>query len=57
MQCEKTSTGIALVVDGQRFTKAMSLGTIGNNVQVAVGAHPGSEFFRGSLDEAIIQIG
>jgi hypothetical protein len=57
VQCVKTSTNIQLVVDGQTFTQAASLGTIGNTVQVAVGAHPGSEFFRGSLDEASIQIG
>jgi hypothetical protein len=57
VQCVKTSTNIQLVVDGQTFTQAASLGTIGNTVQVAVGAHPGAEFFRGSLDEASIQIG
>ena len=57
IQCVKTSTSIQLVVDGQTFTKAASLGTISNTVQVAVGAHPGAEFFRGSLDEASIQVG
>jgi hypothetical protein len=57
VQCVKTSTNIKLVVDGLAFTQAASLGTIGNNVQVAVGAHPGAEFFQGSLDEASIQIG
>ena len=57
VQCVKTSTGIQLVVDGQTFSKAGSLGTISNTVQVAVGAHPGSEFFQGFLDEASIQIG
>lgn len=57
IQCVKTSTNIQLIVDGQTFTKSASLGTISNTVQVAVGAHPNSEFFRGSLDEASIQIG
>jgi laminin G domain protein len=57
VQCVKTSTNIQLVVDGQTFAKSGSLGTISNTVQVAVGAHPGAEFFRGSLDEASIQIG
>jgi hypothetical protein len=57
VQCVKTSTNIQLVVDGQTFTKAASLGTISNTVQVAIGAHPNAEFFRGSLDEASIQIG
>jgi hypothetical protein len=57
VQCVKTSTGIQLVVDGQTFTKTGSMGTISNNVQVAVGAHPGAEFFQGFLDEASIQLG
>jgi concanavalin A-like lectin/glucanase superfamily protein len=57
VQCVKTSTGIQLVVDGQTFSKAGALGTIGNTVQVVLGAHPGSEFFQGFLDEASIQIG
>jgi hypothetical protein len=57
VQCVKTATNIQLIVDGARFTKTASLGTISNTVQVAVGSHPGSEFFRGSLDEASIQIG
>ena len=53
----KTATNIQLIVDGAKFTKAASLGTISNTVQVVVGSHPGAEFFRGSLDEASIQIG
>jgi hypothetical protein len=57
VQCVKTSTGIKLVVDGQTFSKAASLGTISNTVQVVLGSHPNSEFFKGSLDEASIQIG
>ena len=56
VQCVKTSTNIQLIVDGQTFTKSASLGTIGNTVQAVIGAHPNSEFFRGSLDEASIQI-
>ena len=57
VQCVKTATNIQLIVDGAKFTKTASLGTISNTVQVAVGSHPGAEFFRGSLDEASIQIG
>jgi hypothetical protein len=57
VQCVKTSTGIQLVVDGQTFSKAASLGTISNTVQVVLGSHPNAEFFKGSLDEASIQIG
>ena len=57
VQCVKTATNIQLIVDGAKFTKTASLGTISNTVQVVVGSHPGSEFFRGLLDEASIQIG
>jgi hypothetical protein len=57
VQCVKTSTSIQLIVDGQAFTTAASLGTISNAVQVVLGAHPNAEFFKGSLDEASIQMG
>ena len=57
VQCVKTSSAINVVVDGQRSSKSASLGTIANSDSVAIGARPGSEFFRGSLDEASIQVG
>jgi hypothetical protein len=57
VQCVKTTSAIRLVVDGQTFSKAAALGSIANSVAIAVGAHPGSEFFKGSLDEASIQVG
>ena len=46
-----------MVVDGQTFSKAANLGSIANDAPVVIGAHPGSEFFNGSLDEASIQVG
>jgi hypothetical protein len=57
VQCVKTATAIRLVVDGQTFSKTANIGAISNTEQVPIGARPGSEFFRGSLDEASIQIG
>ena len=57
VQCVKTSSAINVVVDGQMFSKAANLGSIANDAPVVIGAHPGSEFFNGSLDEAGIQIG
>jgi hypothetical protein len=57
IQCVKTSTAIKLVVDGQTFTKAATIGSISNSSSVPIGARPGSEFFKGSLDEASMQIG
>ena len=57
VQCVKTTSSIKVVVDGQTFSKAANLGSIANTAPVVIGAHPGSEFFNGSLDEASIQIG
>jgi Concanavalin A-like lectin/glucanases superfamily len=57
VQCVKTSSAIQVVVDGQRTSKAANIGSIGNSESVIIGARPGSEYFRGSLDEASIQVG
>jgi Concanavalin A-like lectin/glucanases superfamily len=57
VQCVKTSSAINVVVDGQRSSKAANIGSIGNSDSIIIGARPGSEYFRGSLDEASIQIG
>ena len=57
VQCVETSSTIKVVVDGQTFSKAATVGSIANDAPVVIGAHPGSEFFNGSLDEASIQIG
>jgi len=57
VQCVKTSSAIKVVVDGQAFSQSATIGSIANTDPVVIGAHPGSEFFNGSLDEASIQIG
>jgi hypothetical protein len=57
IECTKTSSGIRLVVDGQTFSKSGGVGSITNGAAVAIGARPGSEFFKGSLDEASISVG
>jgi hypothetical protein len=57
VQCVKTSTAIKVIVDGQEFSKAITIGSISNTEAVPIGARPGSEFFKGSLDEASIQVG
>jgi hypothetical protein len=57
VQCAKTATSIRLVVDGQAFTQAGAVGSISNDAPLVIGSHPGSEFFRGSLDEASVAIG
>jgi hypothetical protein len=57
VQCVKTASAIKVVVDGETFSKAAIVGSIANTAPVVIGAHPGSEFFKGSLDEASIEIG
>lgn len=57
VQCVKTSSDIKLIVDGQSFSKAFNIGSIANSDAVPIGARPGSEYFKGSLDEAGIQVG
>src|SRR3954451_1336932 len=57
VQCVKTSSDIRLIVDGQTFSKAFNIGSIANTDAVPIGARPGSEYFKGSLDEAGIQVG
>jgi hypothetical protein len=57
VQCVKTTTTIRLIVDGRRFTKQTRIGSISNDAPLVIGARPGSEFFRGALDEAGVTIG
>jgi concanavalin A-like lectin/glucanase superfamily protein len=57
VQCVKTTTAIRLVVDGRTFSKRAKIGSISNHAPLVIGARPGSEFFRGSLDEAYVQVG
>jgi Concanavalin A-like lectin/glucanases superfamily/Ig domain of plant-specific actin-binding protein len=57
ISCVKTSTAIQVVVDGQAFSKAATVGSITNKTDVAIGARPGSDWYDGELDEASVQIG
>lgn len=57
VSCVKASTAIELVVDGVVFTKAKTIGSIANTAAVVIGAHPGSDWYKGQLDEASILIG
>ncbi|MGN6171180.1 MAG: LamG-like jellyroll fold domain-containing protein, partial [Solirubrobacteraceae bacterium] len=56
-QCVKTLTAIEVVVDGQTFSKAAKLGSISNTLPLVIGAHPGSDWYGGALDEASLQFG
>jgi hypothetical protein len=57
ISCVKTSTTIQVVVDGQTFSKAATIGSISNTTNVTIGARPGSDWYQGQLDEASVQIG
>ena len=57
IQCVKTGSAIKVIVDGQTFSKAASVGSIANTTPVVIGARPGSDWTQGTLDEASIQIG
>ncbi len=57
ISCVKTSTKIQVIVDGQTFSKAATIGSIANTTNLAIGARPGSDWYQGQLDEASIQIG
>ena len=57
VRCVKTSSSIQVVVDERTFSKAATIGSIANTASVVIGARPGSEFFKGSLDHASIRVG
>ena len=55
--CVKTASDIELIVDGQTFTTAATVGSISNTAPVVIGSHPGADWYQGSLDEATISTG
>jgi Concanavalin A-like lectin/glucanases superfamily len=57
VQCAKTSSAIAVIVDGVMYAQSASVGSISNSAPVAIGARPGSDWYHGALDEASLQIG
>jgi Concanavalin A-like lectin/glucanases superfamily len=57
VRCVKTRSRITAVVDGRRFSKRVRVGKIANGARVVIGARPGADRYKGSLDEAKIKIG
>jgi hypothetical protein len=55
--CVKTSSDIEMIVDGQTFATAATVGPISNTAPVIIGSHPGADWYQGSLDEGGISIG
>lgn len=57
IQCDKTSSTIALTVDGQTYSKSRSVGSITNGYNVVIGAYPSGDFYQGDLDEVTMTFG
>jgi trimeric autotransporter adhesin len=56
--CIKTATHIETVVDGVVVaTTNAAVGSISNTTTVDIGAHPGSDWYKGELDEVSIAFG
>jgi hypothetical protein len=58
VQCVKTGTQIETVIDGTVVaTTNATVGSISNTSAVEIGAYPGSDWYKGKLDEMSITIG
>jgi len=58
IQCIKTASQIKTVIDGTvRATTNATVGSISNTSAAYLGAHPGSDWYKGKLDEVSITIG
>lgn len=55
--CGRTANAVTLTVDGSKFSHAGATGTISNTNGITIGAKPGSDYYKGSLDEISISIG
>jgi hypothetical protein len=55
--CKRVGNYVQTIVDGQLTQKYQPIGSIVVGDDLAIGAHPGSEFFNGQLDEASITFG
>ncbi len=58
INCIATSTGAKLELGGKVVASSTTVvGSISNTVPVDIGAHPGSDWYKGKLDEVSITIG
>ena len=51
IRCEKFSGSVVLTVDGTKFTRTRTLGSISNDFDMIVGAYPTGDFYEGLMDE------
>ncbi len=58
LQCSKTASAIQLVVDGQAFTKPVTIGSLGNAAPLSLGAKStGGDWYEGLMDEVSVSVG
>jgi hypothetical protein len=58
LRCVKTSNAIQLVVDGQTFSKSVTVGSITNASPLSLGAKSGGgDWYNGLMDEVSITVG
>jgi hypothetical protein len=59
ISCRKTSTTIALIVDGTTYSSTKTIGSIDNSAPISVGAKAGSggDWYKGRMDEVSLTIG
>ncbi|MGN6177346.1 MAG: LamG-like jellyroll fold domain-containing protein, partial [Streptosporangiaceae bacterium] len=58
IECIKTASQVQLVIDGTVVkTSTGTVGSISNTLAVNIGAYPGSDWYKGKLDEVSITFG
>jgi len=58
IECIKTASQVQLVIDGAVVkTSTGTVGSISNTFAVEIGAYPGSDWYKGKLDEISIAFG
>jgi hypothetical protein len=58
IECIKTASQVQLVIDGTVVkTSTGTVGSISNTLAVNIGAYPGSDWYKGNLDEVSIAFG
>src|SRR6478672_10777580 len=56
IRCEKTASSVVLTVDGVKTTKARTIGSIYNGLDMIVGAYPNGDYYQGLMDEVSFTI-
>jgi hypothetical protein len=46
-----------MTVDGRTYTHSHATGKISNGAALVIGAKPGSDYYKGDLDEVAVRIG